>query len=1514
MSQISVISKLTGVGTTTEGTQVTLSHSSIVELKVERANVAAFARNGNDLVITLHSGEVITVKNFFVTDAQGASQLVLQDSEGALWWIQDPAGAATYESIASTDVLLAASGSDAGGAAIWPWVLGGIVAAGGIAAAASTGGGGGGDDDDDNGSNPGTPTNPSDPDTTPPNAPSGLQFSPDGKTVSGTAEPGSTITLKDADGNVIGTGKTGSDGKFTIDLGTPLTNGEQITATATDSSGNTSPGTTITAPDTTAPDAPDILLVNDDAGDKAGPLENGQRTDDARPTFSGIGEPGSTITLCDNGKQIGTTTVDAKGSWSFTPTTDLANGSHTITTTATDAAGNTSPASAAVSFVVDTVAPGAPAISSATDDIDPGKGTVSSGGSTNDPRPQLSGTAEPGSTVTIYDGSVAIGTAVTGSNGTWTFTPSVNLGESTHQFTVRATDAAGNTGPASPVFTLTVDLTPPATPTAIVLSDETGAIKGAITAGQFTDSSEPLLAGRGEPGGTIQVYDNGVLIGQTTVLPNGTWSLRPDNPLAEGPHSITIKQTDAAGNQSAESQPVNFTVDTTPPALPVIAINPVGTQVTGTAEPGSKIVITNSNGDVIGRATTDGNGNFVATLSPAQTNGEQLSVVATDAAGNQSPAASLTAPDTTPDILSVVDDQPGVTGPISQNGITNDRTPTLNGTAEPGSTITIHSGGDVLGTVVVPSSGQWTFTPSTPLAEGAHVLTATSSNGNVSNAWTITIDGTAPDAPAITQLVDNVPGGTGPVGANDTTNDATPTLNGTGEPGSTITIRLDGVDIGTAVVGSSGAWTFTPTTPVGDGTHTLTAIATDVAGNTSPVSGGFTFTVDTTPPPVATLATVTDDAGDVKGPLSSGDTTDDTQPLLQGSAPDGTVITVYDGTTLLGTATLDGSGGWSFTPTTPLTDGPHSLTIHATDAAGNTSISDPFELVMRDLRPYSWVMLAALFINVLSLSGIVFSMQVYDRVIPAQSYPTLYVLTIGVLIATLFGFVLRVARGHIMDLLGKRSDLRVSDRVFGHALRLRNSAIPRSTGSFISQLRELEQIREMVTSSTISTIVDLPFFLLFVVVLAIIAPQLAWIAPVAAVIMVLPGLLLQKKLAELAKQSAHESTLRNAVLVESVQGLEDIKLMQAENRFLQQWNSYIQITAESGLRTRELTQNLISWGMTIQSLVYAAVIVVGAPMVIDGTLTTGSVVAASMLASRMIAPMATLCGVLARWQQVKAAKEGLDSIMQLPTENQREETPIRQDVLRGHYLFEQAQFRYHPEDPRMALRINRLEIKPGEKVAILGRNGAGKSTLLQAMAGGMDLAGGELRLDNLSLPHLDVADVRRNVGFMTQNARLFYGTLRENITLGMPRATDEEIFAALELTGAASFVQKLPKGLDYPIMENGVGLSGGQRQSILLARMLLRDPNIVLMDEPTASLDEHTEREFIQRLSAWLGHRTLIVATHRVPVLELVERVVVLKEGMLVMDAPKAQALNNSRMQQQQAAAAREWKNENQSA
>lgn len=549
------------------------------------------------------------------------------------------------------------------------------------------------------------------------------------------------------------------------------------------------------------------------------------------------------------------------------------------------------------------------------------------------------------------------------------------------------------------------------------------------------------------------------------------------------------------------------------------------------------------------------------------------------------------------------------------------------------------------------------------------------------------------------------------------------------------------------------------------------------------------------------------------------------------------------------------------------------------------------QLVMVKIKPYWHVMLASLVINVLSMAGILFSMQVYDRVIPAQSYPTLYVLFIGVLIAVAFGFAMRLMRSHVTDILGKQADMRISDRVFGHALRLRTSVVPRSTGSFISQLRELESIREMVTSTTVSVIADLPFFFLFLLVMAIIAPQLAWIAPVAAIIMLAPGLLLQRKLAALAQEHVQESTLRNAVLVESVQGLEDIKLMQAETRFLQQWNSYIRITAQTGMKSRRLTQGLLAWGTTIQGLVYAVVIVVGAPMVINGDITTGAIVAASQLSSRMIAPMAALVGVLARWQQAKAAKSGIDSIMQLPVENGEDSQRLHRDVLHGNYQFTDTAFRYRPDSPTVPLRVGKLEINAGERIAVLGRNGAGKSTFLQALIGGVPLEQGELRLDSLSLPHIDVADLRRNTGLMTQNARLFHGSLRDNLTLGAPQARDDEIIAALEMCGADILVRKLPHGLDHVVMEGGLGLSGGQRQSLLLARLILRDPNIVLLDEPTASLDEHTERDFLDRLGNWLAGRTLIIATHRSAVLSIVNRVLVLKDGALVMDMPKEQAM-----------------------
>ncbi|MGY4495574.1 type I secretion system permease/ATPase [Pseudomonas sp. TE3610] len=558
-------------------------------------------------------------------------------------------------------------------------------------------------------------------------------------------------------------------------------------------------------------------------------------------------------------------------------------------------------------------------------------------------------------------------------------------------------------------------------------------------------------------------------------------------------------------------------------------------------------------------------------------------------------------------------------------------------------------------------------------------------------------------------------------------------------------------------------------------------------------------------------------------------------------------------------------------------------------------------IVLRDLRPYTQVMIASLVANLLGMAGVLFSMQVYDRVIPAESLPTLYVLFGGVLLAVVFDFVMRIMRLRITDLLGKRADLRVSDLVFGHALRLRNSARPRSTGSFISQLRELEQIRDLITSSTATALADLPFFFLFLLVFYLIGGALVAIPIVALILMVLPGVFAQRKLARLANESMREAALRNAMLVEAIQGLDDIKALQAEQRFQQQWNHYNAASAESSLRLRTLTNSLVAWTQNVQSAVFAVVIVFGAPMVIAGDLTTGSLVAASILSSRMMAPMAQLTHVLTRWQQAKVALEGLNRLMQLPVDHPPGSQRVHLPAIRGEYQFKQAGFRYS-EDASPALSGINLTIRPGEHIAVLGRNGAGKSTLLQALAGAMDLSTGETTLDGIALAHLDPADLRRDVGLLPQHARLFHGTLRDNITLGAGQASDQEILAALSHTGALDFVRQLPKGMDHVILEGGQGLSGGQRQSLLLSRLLLRQPQVLLLDEPTASLDDITERRLLEQLGTFCQGRTLIVATHRVSLLQLVERIIVVDGGRIVIDDHRDAAL--ARLKQPQGAQA----------
>lgn len=551
-----------------------------------------------------------------------------------------------------------------------------------------------------------------------------------------------------------------------------------------------------------------------------------------------------------------------------------------------------------------------------------------------------------------------------------------------------------------------------------------------------------------------------------------------------------------------------------------------------------------------------------------------------------------------------------------------------------------------------------------------------------------------------------------------------------------------------------------------------------------------------------------------------------------------------------------------------------------------------WDIVLKDWKRYTDIMVASMIANILALATIIFSMQVYDRVVPSQSEPTLWVLAGGVLIAAIFEFALRIARIYLSDIIGKRADLKISDRVFGHALRIRNKDRSKSTGSFISQIRELEGVRELVTSTTISAVADLPFFFLFLVIFWIIGGNIFWVMLLVVPLMIIPGILAQKKLAQLAKEGMRESSIRNAILVEAVQGIEDIKLLRAEARFQNQWNHMNEVSADISMRQRKITGWLNAWTQKIQGLTYAIVVLVGCFAVMKGDMTTGALVACSILSSRMLAPISQITGVLGRWQQAKVAKEGLDELMKKPVDHPDRAQLIHRKAIVGDYEFKGVVFKYGDEDPRPSLIIPQLKIRPGEKIAILGRNGAGKSTLLQLLSGMQMPVQGKIALDGIDQTLLDPDDIRRDMALLNQNAHLFFGTIRENLTLGAPLATDAEIVHALKITNALEIVEQKKEGLDHLVLEGGVGFSGGQRQALLLTRLLLRNPNIVLLDEPTASIDDVSEKLLIQHLKEWLGHRTLVVATHRPAVLQLVDRIIVIHDGKIVKDGPRDAILN----------------------
>lgn len=552
-------------------------------------------------------------------------------------------------------------------------------------------------------------------------------------------------------------------------------------------------------------------------------------------------------------------------------------------------------------------------------------------------------------------------------------------------------------------------------------------------------------------------------------------------------------------------------------------------------------------------------------------------------------------------------------------------------------------------------------------------------------------------------------------------------------------------------------------------------------------------------------------------------------------------------------------------------------------------------IVFKDWPRYMDITLASLITNVLALSGILFSIQTYDRIVPSRSLPTLWVLFGGVMMAILFEFTMRIIRARVTDIVGKRADLRISDVVYGHALRIRNEARPKSTGTFIAQVRELESIRETITSTTIGAVVDLPFVLLFFFILWLIGGPLVLVPLCALPFLIIPGVLAQKPLGQLAQEGMRESALRNAMLVEAVQSIEDIKLLRAESRFQNQWNQVNAISADIGIRQRTLVSWLTTLSQETQSIIFALTLFTGAIMVIKGEITTGVLVGCSILGSRTIVPLAQWAAVFSRLQQAKISYKALDELMQKPVDQAEHDKFLHRPILHGKYQLEGVEVRHNEQDPRPALVIGNLSIQAGDKVAILGRMGAGKSTLLQLFAGMLHASKGKVLLDDTKMEQIDPADLRRDLGYLSQNAKLFFGTIRDNLTMGHPLASDEEMLQALSLSGALPLIQAQGHGLDYIIQEGGYGLSGGQRQALLLARTLLLDSHILLLDEPTAVMDDVTERMVINQVKPWLESRTLLVVTHRPAVLEWVDKIMVINQGQIVLYGPKDAVLEKLR-------------------
>ncbi len=542
--------------------------------------------------------------------------------------------------------------------------------------------------------------------------------------------------------------------------------------------------------------------------------------------------------------------------------------------------------------------------------------------------------------------------------------------------------------------------------------------------------------------------------------------------------------------------------------------------------------------------------------------------------------------------------------------------------------------------------------------------------------------------------------------------------------------------------------------------------------------------------------------------------------------------------------------------------------------------------LFESLPIYKDVLIASILINVFAVASPIFIMNVYDKIVPNLAFDSLWVLAIGVSLIFSFDLIIRQLRSYFIDIAGKKSDLLLSAKIFSKVLGIRLESRPNSTGAFARHLHEFESIREFFTSATVSALIDLPFAFLFLLVIWIFAGVLAVVPLIAIIIMIVYSLYIQAPLRHSIEESSRLAAQKYATVIEALAGLESVKIHNAEGQFQHRWEQAVSHMANVGIETRKITNMVGGLASYVHQMTMVAIVVLGVYEISEGNLSMGGMIAAVMLSGRAIGPLIQLSVLSTRYNQAKSALLLLENIMQSPSEREDDRHYLDYDRLSGRIELDDVSFNY-PDIEQAALKHVTLNIQPGEKIAIIGRIGAGKTTLEKLILGLYKPIEGAVRLDGFELPQLHPSTVRNNIGCVPQDFSLFYGTIRQNIQLGHPHATDAQILRAAQRAGVSQFTNHDPNGLERQVGESGRNLSGGQRQSIALARAMLLDPPILILDEPTANMDNRSESIVKRELANLPADTTMLLITHRTSMLDIVNRIIVLEQGMVVADGPR---------------------------